>query len=227
MIVATRETTEDSSSLRLELMPSPLWESRWRTLCKRALDIFVSAAALVFLVPALAILAVLVKVGSPGPVFFCWKIVGKGGKPLEAFKFRSMYSDADDRKTKLLSQNEMQGPVFKMASDPRITKIGRWLRKYSLDELPQLWSVLKGDLSLVGPRPPLQSEYVLFSEWQRLKLKVKPGITCLWQVGGRNQISNFDDWVRLDLEYIRNWSLWLDFKILIKTVPAVILGEGR
>ena len=216
---------EDSPGL--ELVPSALWESKWRVLCKRALDVTIAASALVLFAPLMASVAILIKVTSPGPVLFRWKVVGKNGKPLKAFKFRSMYSEAENDKIKLQSQNEMRGPVFKMANDPRVTKVGRWVRKFSVDELPQLWSVLRGDLSLVGPRPPLQSEYVLFSEWQRSKLTVKPGITCLWQVGGRNRISDFDDWVRLDLEYIRNWSLWLDFKILIRTVPAVILGEGR
>ena len=138
-----------------------------------------------------------------------------------------MYCDADDRKARLLEKNEMDGPVFKMTDDPRITGVGRWLRKYSLDELPQLWSVLKGDLSLVGPRPPLRSEYANFSEWQKLKLKVKPGITCLWQVGGRNRISDFNDWVGLDLQYIERWSLVLDFQILLKTAYTVIAGSGK
>jgi lipopolysaccharide/colanic/teichoic acid biosynthesis glycosyltransferase len=123
--------------------------------------------------------------------------------------------------------NEMSGPVFKMTDDPRVTPFGRWLRKYSLDELPQLWSVLKSDMSLVGPRPPLQSEYALFSDWQKRKLQVKPGLTCLWQVSGRNYISNFDDWVKLDLEYINNWNLLLDFQILLRTIPVVIFGKGK
>ena len=138
-----------------------------------------------------------------------------------------MYQDADQRKAELLDGNEMSGPVFKMTADPRVTPIGRFLRKYSFDELPQLWSVLKGDMSLVGPRPPLQSEYEHFSDWQKLKLQVKPGMTCLWQVRGRNAIANFDDWVRLDLEYINNWSLALDFKILMSTIPTVLFGRGR
>jgi lipopolysaccharide/colanic/teichoic acid biosynthesis glycosyltransferase len=120
----------------------------------------------------------------------------------------------------------MEGCVFKMKEDPRITKVGKILRKYSLDELPQLWSVLKGDLSLVGPRPPLQTEIEGFADWHRRKLSVKPGLTCLWQINGRNQITDFDHWVQLDLNYIDNWSLWLDFKILLKTIPAILRGTG-
>jgi lipopolysaccharide/colanic/teichoic acid biosynthesis glycosyltransferase len=130
-------------------------------------------------------------------------------------------------KEQLLSKNEMSGPVFKMARDPRVTPLGRILRKLSLDELPQFWSVFKGDMSLVGPRPPLQNEWEQFSDWQKKKLSVKPGMTCLWQVSGRNEVKDLDEWVRLDLRYIENWSLWLDFKILLKTIPAVVLGKGR
>ena len=137
-----------------------------------------------------------------------------------------MVKNADEIKKKLLEENEMTGPVFKMTNDPRILPIGRFLRKYSLDELPQLFSVLKGDLSLVGPRPPLEYEFKEFELWQRRKLSVKPGLTCLWQVSGRSDISNFNDWVKLDLQYIDNWSLLLDFKILLKTIPVVFLGKG-
>jgi lipopolysaccharide/colanic/teichoic acid biosynthesis glycosyltransferase len=138
-----------------------------------------------------------------------------------------MVVNADRLKEQLLEQNEMEGPVFKLKADPRVTGVGRILRKFSLDELPQLWSVFKGDMSLVGPRPPLQGEYAQFTEYQKQKLAVKPGITCLWQISGRNEIRNFDDWVRLDLEYIQTWSLWLDFKILLLTIPAVVRGTGR
>jgi lipopolysaccharide/colanic/teichoic acid biosynthesis glycosyltransferase len=138
-----------------------------------------------------------------------------------------MVDDADRLKGKLLVHNEMKGAAFKMTNDPRITKLGKFLRKYSLDELPQLWSVLKGQLSLVGPRPALQSDLPRFCNWQRRRMSVNPGITCLWQVNGRNTINDFDDWVKMDLEYIDNWSLWLDFKILLKTVPAVLKGTGK
>ena len=138
-----------------------------------------------------------------------------------------MHANADEFKKHLESLNEMHGPVFKLTNDPRVTKFGAWMRRYSLDELPQLWSVLKGEMSLVGPRPPLASEYARFTEFQKQKLAVKPGITCLWQVNGRNEIKDFDDWVKLDLEYIQHWSLWLDFKILLKTAGAVFGGSGK
>jgi lipopolysaccharide/colanic/teichoic acid biosynthesis glycosyltransferase len=137
-----------------------------------------------------------------------------------------MIQNADEMKAQLLDNNEMKSIAFKMRDDPRITRAGKWLRKYSLDELPQLWSVLKGDLSLVGPRPPLQSEVEDYEGWHRRKLSVKPGLTCLWQVSGRNKIADFDEWIRLDLEYIDEWTLWMDLKILIKTIPAVIKGSG-
>lgn len=194
---------------------------------KRTMDIIGASVGLILTAPIFFFAVVAVALSSPGPIFYRWRVVGERGKKFVSYKFRSMYQDADARKNALLDRNEMRGPVFKIANDPRITPVGRVLRKFSIDELPQLWSVLKGDMSLVGPRPPLQSEYEHFSEWQKLKLQVKPGITCLWQVGGRNGIADFNDWVKLDLEYIENWSLMLDVKILISTIPAVLLGKGR
>ncbi len=199
----------------------------WQLAVKRAMDVCVSLAALILLSPLLLLIAIAIKLFSPGPVLYPWRVVGQGGRPFTGYKFRTMVTDADRRKAELLAQNEMQGPVFKIKYDPRITPVGRVLRKFSLDELPQLWSVLKGDMSLVGPRPPLQSEYAQFTEYQKQKLAVKPGITCLWQIHGRNEIRDFDEWVRLDLEYIREWSLWLDLKILVLTVPAIVRGTGR
>jgi lipopolysaccharide/colanic/teichoic acid biosynthesis glycosyltransferase len=198
-----------------------------RLVLKRGLDFVISGASLIILMPLLALIAALVKLSSEGPIFYQWKVVGKDGVPFVGYKFRSMYKDADRRKQELMARNEMTGPVFKMTNDPRITPVGRLLRKYSLDELPQLWSVFKGEMSLVGPRPPLATEWEQFSGEQKRKLEVKPGLTCLWQVSGRNQISDFDDWVRLDLQYIQEWSLALDLKILLKTIPAVVLGRGK
>jgi lipopolysaccharide/colanic/teichoic acid biosynthesis glycosyltransferase len=138
-----------------------------------------------------------------------------------------MYKNADEIKAELLSRNEMVGPVFKLANDPRVTPLGRILRKYSLDELPQLWSVIKGDMSLVGPRPPLQTEYVHFTDWQKQKLEIRPGMTCLWQVSGRNNIADFDEWVKLDLEYIQKRNFWYDIKMMADTGRCVIRGTGK
>ena len=206
---------------------SPNWGRPLQVACKRVLDILASALSLVLLAPLFAVLAVLVKLTSPGPVFYHWKVVGKNGSPFTGYKFRSMVMDADALKSKLQDKNEMTGPVFKITNDPRVTAVGAWMRRYSLDELPQLYSVLKGDMSLVGPRPPLVTEYQQFTEYQKQKLAVKPGITCLWQVSGRNDINDFDQWVRLDLEYIRNWSLSQDLQILLKTVGTVFSGSGK
>jgi lipopolysaccharide/colanic/teichoic acid biosynthesis glycosyltransferase len=152
--------------------------------------------------------------------------VGKNGKPFAGYKFRTMVPNADKLKDQLRQFNEMQGPVFKMRNDPRVTRLGRFLRKFSLDELPQLYSVLKGDLSLVGPRAPLREEAERFEFWQRRKLSVQPGITCLWQVSGRGEICDFDKWASLDLEYVEKASTLLDLKILLRTIPAVLSGRG-
>jgi len=203
------------------------WQQPFQIGCKRALDVLVSALLLLLLSPLLLILGLLVKLTSRGPVIYRWKVVGRNGRPFVGYKFRSMVANADELKAKLEDRNEMTGPVFKLVNDPRITRVGSWMRRYSLDELPQLYSVLKGDMSLVGPRPPLVTEYARFNEYQKQKLGVKPGITCLWQISGRNELSDFDDWVGLDLSYIRRWSLWLDFKILLKTLTVVFSGSGR
>ncbi|HXX15504.1 MAG TPA: sugar transferase [Candidatus Eremiobacteraceae bacterium] len=200
---------------------------RLRLIIKRLLDMVVAALALLLLSPLFLFLALMVKLTSRGPVFYRWCVVGKGGRPFVSYKFRSMVANADELKADLEQFNEMKGPVFKLTNDPRITRVGAWMRRYSLDELPQLYSVLKGDMSLVGPRPPLLTEYSCFSEYQKQKLAVTPGLTCLWQVSGRNRVSNFDEWVGLDLEYIRHWSLRLDLKILLQTVREVFVGSGQ
>jgi exopolysaccharide biosynthesis polyprenyl glycosylphosphotransferase len=193
---------------------------------KRTIDIVISLAGLILLAPIFLIIAAAIKFSSPGPVFYEWNVVGFNKKPFRSWKFRTMVVGADKMKAHLEALNEMKGPVFKIACDPRITPVGKILRKFSLDELPQLWSVLKGDMSLVGPRPAGPHELTRYESWQRRKLSIKPGITCLWQVDGRNKITNFDEWVKLDLAYIDNWSLMLDLKILLKTIPAVISGKG-
>lgn len=200
--------------------------SRGERAAKRVLDILCAGAGLVILSPLLGAIAAAIKLADHGAVFYPWRVVGEGGQPFTGYKFRTMVMNADELKAQLLAGNEMSGPVFKLKHDPRITPIGRILRRYSLDELPQLWSVLKGDMSLVGPRPPLQTEYAQFTPWQQGKLAVKPGITCLWQISGRSNIQDFDEWVRLDLEYVQNWSLWLDIRILLRTIPVVVFGKG-
>lgn len=206
---------------------SPRLHSRMHRAIKRVLDVILAALFLLLLSPLLLILAVLVRLSSPGPILYRWQVVGQNGRPFLSYKFRSMVANADRLKYQLQHLNEMSGPVFKLAEDPRVTGVGRWMRRYSLDELPQLYSVLKGDMSLVGPRPPLFTEYVRFTAAQKQKLAVKPGITCLWQVSGRNDIKDFDEWVRLDLQYIREWSLGLDIKILLQTASAVLGATGR
>jgi lipopolysaccharide/colanic/teichoic acid biosynthesis glycosyltransferase len=191
---------------------------------KRLLDIVIASIALAVLGPFLIFIALIIKLTSPGPVFYRWPVVGQGGRPLRAYKFRTMVVGADAMKKDLLAFNEASGPIFKMKSDPRVTPIGRFLRKYSLDELPQLWNVLKGDMSLVGPRPVLGYEWAQFTEEQRQKLSIKPGAVCLWHVSG--QPRDLNDWVRLDLEYRDNWSIWLDFKIIIGTIKFMISGKN-
>ncbi len=200
--------------------------SRWKCVTKRAIDVIVSALTLIILLPLLAVIALVVLLLDGRPILFPWDVVGEHGRPFRGYKFRTMVVGADALRPKLAAQNEMTGPVFKMRNDPRVTRIGSFLRRYSLDELPQLWSVLKGDMSLVGPRPLGPQEYAEATPYQRRKLSVMPGITCLWQVQGRSQINDFDAWVSLDLRYIAEWSLLLDLKILAKTIPAVLTRKG-
>jgi exopolysaccharide biosynthesis polyprenyl glycosylphosphotransferase len=195
-------------------------------LMKRVFDLAVSSVALVLLSPLFALIAVLIKLGSKGPVFFKQTRVGLNGRLFTFYKFRSMVPDAEQRKEELAHLNGMSGPVFKVKNDPRITWIGKHLRRASMDELPQLWNVFVGDMSIVGPRPPVPKEVKLYERWQRRRLSVKPGLTCLWQIRGRNLITDFDEWVRLDLEYIDHWSFSLDLKIILMTIPVVLTGKG-
>jgi len=192
---------------------------------KRAFDVAVSFLVLLLLSPVLLGVALAIKLDSPGPVFFKQKRVGLQGRTFGIWKFRSMYVDAEARLESLRAQNEMSGPVFKMKNDPRITRVGRFIRKTSLDEFPQFLNVLRGEMSIVGPRPPLPSEVRQYKRWQRRRLSVKPGITCIWQISGRNNI-DFDRWMELDLEYIDQWSLWTDIQICLKTIPAVLGSRG-
>lgn len=197
----------------------------WQLGVKRTIDIIVSLIAMLVFLPLTALVAIAIKLDSKGPVFFAQPRVGQGGRLFTLFKFRSMYRDADQMKQSLGHMNEAEGPIFKIKRDPRITKVGAFLRKTSLDELPQFINVLKGEMSLVGPRPPLPIEVEKYTDYQRGRLAARPGLTCLWQVQGRSSVS-FERWVELDLEYIRNQSIWLDIKILLKTIPAVLKGTG-
>ncbi len=198
----------------------------WPALAKRALDVLVSASLLTLLAPLLAVVALLVKITSPGPTLFVQERLGLGKRRFRMYKFRTMVADAERRQRELEALNEANGPVFKIRRDPRVTRIGAILRKTSIDELPQLINVLKGDLSLVGPRPLPVRDYQGFDkDWHRRRFSVPPGITCLWQISGRSNVS-FDRWMELDAQYIDTWSLWLDLKILLKTIPAVLRGTG-
>jgi lipopolysaccharide/colanic/teichoic acid biosynthesis glycosyltransferase len=192
---------------------------------RRALDVVVSAAALLLLLPLLLLVAVCIRLDSPGPILFVQTRVGKGGREFPVFKFRSMFMDAEARLHLVLATNERSGPVFKMRRDPRITRIGRGLRRCSLDEVPQLLNVLRGEMSLVGPRPALPREVVLYTPSQQARLSVLPGLTGLWQVSGRAELS-FEASVALDLEYVRRQSVWLNMALLVRTVPAVLTGYG-
>lgn len=193
---------------------------------KRALDVIVASIALVLLAPLMLLIALAIKIDSPGPVLFRQIRIGKGGKPFWFIKFRSMVKNAEQMKRELITQNEAKGgPVFKMRNDPRVTRVGRFLRRYSLDELPQLIHVLHGEMSLVGPRPPLPSEVASYGEWELRRLGVTPGLTCLWQISGRSNIG-FREWVELDHIYIDTMNFWTDLKILLFTIPAVITGKG-
>lgn len=199
--------------------------SRVALWAKRVIDLAGASALLLLTAPLLALSALAIRLDSRGPVLFRQKRVGLNGRCFDVLKLRSMFVDAEQRRAELLALNEMDGPVFKIKKDPRITRVGRWLRKLSLDELPQLWNVIRGEMSLVGPRPPLPDEVRQYDVGHRRRLSMRPGITCLWQVQGRNKIG-FEDWVKLDLAYIDRWSLLLDFEILLRTVPAVLEGDG-
>jgi exopolysaccharide biosynthesis polyprenyl glycosylphosphotransferase len=192
---------------------------------KRALDVVLAVGLLVLLAPMLVVTALAIRLSSPGSVLFHQERIGLNGRIFTLYKFRTMIEDAHRKRVEVSHLNEMAGPVFKMKADPRVTVVGRFLRKFSLDELPQLWNVLKGDMSLVGPRPPIPEEVSLYERWQKRRLSMKPGLTCLWQISGRNNV-DFDRWMELDLQYIDNWSPSLDLKILLRTIPVVLSGRG-
>jgi exopolysaccharide biosynthesis polyprenyl glycosylphosphotransferase len=201
----------------------------WPTVIKRGLDLLLSLLLLIAVAPILLVCAILIKLTSPGPVFFVQKRIGLNKRVFSIYKFRTMVAHAEQKLQEIEHLNEVSGPVFKIKNDPRLTPIGKLLRKTSIDELPQLFNVLSGDMSLVGPRPLQLRDYELLTEtgedWQRCRFSVRPGITCLWQVNGRSSLP-FHQWMELDLEYVRNWSLWLDLQILARTIPAVLRGSG-
>jgi lipopolysaccharide/colanic/teichoic acid biosynthesis glycosyltransferase len=197
--------------------PQPVW--------KRILDVTGAAILLVGLLPVFGLIAAAIKLTSSGPVFFRQRRSGRGGEPFWMYKFRTMVVDAEARKAALMALNEQDGPAFKVRHDPRVTRIGRLLRRTSLDELPQLWNVILGDMSLVGPRPLPCDETRACETWHRQRLDVTPGLTCIWQVSGRSQVS-FAEWVRMDVQYIRSQSLVHDLKLLLLTMPAVVGGKG-
>jgi exopolysaccharide biosynthesis polyprenyl glycosylphosphotransferase len=222
-VKARRRTYEFMDHLMLVYDSAPL--PTMSLLLKSLLDRAAALFGLIALTPFMLAISLAIRLGSRGPVLFKQERIGLNGRRFTMLKFRTMVPDADKLKASLLEKNEMSGPMFKIKNDPRITRLGRILRKTSADELPQLFNVLNGDMSLVGPRPPLAEEVNKFDPWQRRKLSVRPGITCLWQVRGRSNI-DFQEWMKMDLEYIDNWSLWLDFRILARTIPAVLSGKG-
>jgi len=199
----------------------------WQSIIKHTIEMGICACIFIALLPIFILVAILIKITSKGPVFFRQERVGYHGRIFKVIKFRTMCEGADSKITELMDQNEQSGPVFKMTNDPRITPIGNLLRKYSIDELPQIFNVFSGDMGLVGPRPAIIDEVKEYKpEWRR-RLSMKPGITGLWQVSGRNNIKDFDEWVKLDVEYIDNWSFWMDLKIILKTIPAILIGTGK
>lgn len=221
------QTTLDDFNGRPILVFRSTPEDSWQKVAKQAIDVFGALTFLLAFSWAFILIAAGIKLTSPGPVLFRQRRSGLNGRPFTMLKFRSMVTDAEQLKVELQALNEMDGPVFKLTNDPRVTRIGRFIRRWSIDEWPQMINVLLGDMSLVGPRPLPVDEVQRFDDLaHRRRLSVKPGLTCLWQVNGRSEVTNFKDWVRLDLEYIDNWSIWLDVKILFRTIPVVLMGTG-
>jgi exopolysaccharide biosynthesis polyprenyl glycosylphosphotransferase len=218
-VIAERSTVEET--VRRQIAPKVI-NYRKR---KRLLDMFGSLFLLVLALPVMAVIALAVRLNSRGPVFYTSKRVGRMGRIFDFYKFRSMYVDADERLKDVLANNEKDGPIFKMQNDPRITRVGRFLRKTSLDELPQLFNVFRGDMSLVGPRPPLPHEVEKYDEYAMERLAVRPGMTCYWQIMGRSNLS-FEEWMKLDHKYLEEMSVTTDIKILLKTPLAVLKGDG-
>jgi exopolysaccharide biosynthesis polyprenyl glycosylphosphotransferase len=219
-----RVAVEDLGGIPLLSLREPSLRT-WQKLTKRAIDVSIAGTGLIVLSPLLALVALAIKLDSPGPVVFRQRRVGKGGRPFTLLKFRSMFEGAEQEVVSLREQNDAGGPIFKLRQDPRRTRIGKWIRRTSVDELPQLWNVLLGEMSLVGPRPPLESEVSGYEPWHRRRLDALPGMTGLWQVSGRSELT-FDEMVLLDIYYIENWSPTLDLRILLRTLPTVVRGTG-
>lgn len=217
-LIMERLQIEEQEIIQIERKESTLYK-----VSKRALDVIASFLGLVILSPILLIVAILIKLESKGPAIFAQSRIGLNGKEFKMYKFRSMVQNAEELKEKLAKQNEMSGPMFKMKNDPRVTKVGKFIRKTSIDELPQLLNILKGDMTLVGPRPSLPREVEKFESWMLKRLEVKPGLTCYWQVSGRNNI-DFYEWMKLDLKYVNDMGFWLDIKLIFKTV-TVLFGD--
>jgi len=195
-------------------------------LIKRFLDIFLSFSALILLAPVLLIISFIIKISSSGPIIFKQERIGKNERPFKLYKFRTMVKGADKLKKNIQDKNQLKGPAFKLKNDPRITLIGKILRKTSLDEVPQFFNILKGDMSLVGPRPMLKSEVKKLKPWMKQRFSINPGLTCIWQVAGRNKIKTFEYWMKMDIDYVKHHHLLLDLKILFLTVPVVLFGYG-
>ena len=207
----------------LSLSSTP--ESELLLFFKRVFDLALAASSLVVLAPVMAFVAAAIRFSSPGPVLFKQTRCGLGGRRFTLYKFRSMINNAEQLRAELHQLNELNGPVFKLRDDPRITSVGRWLRRFSIDELPQLWNIVRGDMSFVGPRPAIPAEVEQYEPWQRRRLRMRPGLTCIWVLEGRNHLE-FNRWIQLDLAYIDTWSLWLDAKIFFRTIPIVLSGRG-
>ena len=216
------DAARQPSAAEIDFRVTDSWIYRFS---KRAFDILVAVVGLILLLPLIPVIVALIKLDSPGSVLFAQKRVGRDGRLFTCYKFRSMVADAESMKKELVDQNEASGAAFKIRQDPRITEIGAFLRKSSLDEMPQLLNVLLGDMSIVGPRPQIPAEVELYEPWHRRRLEVRPGITCLWQISGRSHVG-FDEWMRLDVDYVRRRSMKLDLWILLRTLPAVIARKG-
>ncbi len=219
--VSTTRLSADIPAIVVESVP----ESTAYRVSRRIFDLVLGSFILLLVAPVVPFLALMIRLDSRGPVLYRQTRVGLGGRCFTFYKFRSMYSGSDRKLEELAGLNEQAGPIFKIREDPRITPVGRFLRRSSLDEIPQILNVLKGDMSIVGPRPALPAEVAKYESWQRRRLEAKPGLTCLWQISGRSHIG-FDEWMRLDLEYLRTRSMWTDVVILLKTVPAVMARRG-